>query len=1265
MVKQEWEGKCLFNSFSSQARGVAIFLKHNNPAKIVDQFCDNDGNILAISMIYEEKKILLEVLYGPNQDSPHFYSELAFKKIEDWKPDYSIFAGDYNLVLDPTIDAKNYQHVNNPQAAQALKNQIQNYNLKDIWRELHPDARIFTWQKYNENKQSRLDFFLISPSLLPFVQKAEIIPGFRSDHSGIELEIDFSRFTRGRGFWKFNSSLIKEPSYLELVKDTIKRVVAQYAIIDGDEKFYENASNEILQEFYLSSNPESLPHINLRINPQSFLDVLLMEIRRVTISFSAQKKRERIAVELFLVEAIESLEIKLAAEQDIDNFNRINTELQDKKMELEGIYSFQAQGAFIRARAKYKIEGEKPSRLFCSLEKHNGVQKHIPKLIVEENNVKKELSDQKLIEEEIFKYYRNLFAFKEVDNTTIEEFLTQERALSCPKLSETEKASMENILTTEELTKYLKKTKNNVSPGSSGFTNEFFKFFWLDLKVFITKAINFSYENRSLSVTQRLGIITLIPKGEKDKTFIKNWRPLTLLNSLYKLISGCLAERMKPFLNKIIHSDQKGFVSDRYIGEAVRATYDLMQWAKTNNRTGILLLIDFEKAYDSLSFSFIKKSLNFFNFGSYIINWVEILLQNFSAVVNHCGNISPKMDICTGARQGDPIASYLFIISIEILALRLRSDPNLKGFKINDMVHLLELYADDCTLFLEANDENLKVALDSLEMFFRISGLKISVSKTKAVWFGEGYKNTHKLCPDRILDWDNKFRLLGIDFVNSLEGMENNYNSKLDEIKKIFNCWIHRTLSIYGKIVVIKSLALSKLSHLALVLPDLSKNQIKEVEKLAFNFIWNNKPDKVSREHAKLVEKAGGLGMFDIKSFWQSLKFSWFRRAINTNAFWPCILAAEVENIVGYQLTISDILQFGPKYLEKIGKSFKNKFWKQIFCSVTPFMQGALFCYPEKIFIAPIWDNPNITRNNKAIKKSTYPILSQKVSTMSDFFHPESGVLLSRIEIERRFNFVLEEETYLEFQYIFRIARRILGLNDEYKIKNFLPSQPLLINIANLTKKGCSSYYRILRKKLNLSTTLSERENKWHIELNCVYGVAFWNKVYSLAASIKNDNKMKYLQFQINRNSLFTNYKVSKFKANVSPYCTFCIGAQGENNMHLELISHLFYECVLVKNIWQEIQNWLRTFNIEIPIDKKTIIFGIQDQKMSTIPNYILLCTKYFIWKVKFQTQHPTFSNFLKFLKNKLEDLKNACLYEDKDSKFAPWLVIYNSLLSE
>ena len=240
VVSDEWGGRCIFNSFSSQARGVAIFIKRDNPAKVVDKFCDDEGNILAISIIYEEKKILIEILYGPNQDTPVFYSDLAFKKIQDWNPDFSIFSGDFNVVLNPQKDTKNYLHVNNPHAMQALQNQIQQYNLIDIWRELHPDERKYTWQKYNENKQSRLDYFLISASLLPFVQNASIIPGFCSDHSGIELEIDFSKFVRGRGFWKFNTSLLSDPNYLTLIKKTIKHVVVQYEIIDGNEQFFKN-----------------------------------------------------------------------------------------------------------------------------------------------------------------------------------------------------------------------------------------------------------------------------------------------------------------------------------------------------------------------------------------------------------------------------------------------------------------------------------------------------------------------------------------------------------------------------------------------------------------------------------------------------------------------------------------------------------------------------------------------------------------------------------------------------------------------------------------------------------------------------------------------------------------------------------------------------------------------------------------------------------------------------------------------------------------
>ena len=151
-------------------------------------------------------------------------------------------------------------------------------------------------------------------------------------------------------------------------------------------------------------------------------------------------------------------------------------------------------------------------------------------------------------------------------------------------------------------------------------------------------------------------------------------------------------------------------------------------------------------------------------------------------------------------------------------------------------------------------------------------------------------------------------------------------------------------------------------------------------------------------------------------------------------------------------------------------------------------------------------------------------------------------MLNTREELLAKDNTVISQETLVEIHYIIKNARRNLGLQVDISSEIVLPFQPLLMNIVNLTKTGCSVYYRMLRKKTNLKTTLSARENKWHLELGCTFGVDFWNRTYSLVSKIKFENK--YLQYQINRNSLFTNYRVSKFQRHISPYCRFCLQAQ-------------------------------------------------------------------------------------------------------------------------
>ena len=177
----------------------------------------------------------------------------------------------------------------------------------------------------------------------------------------------------------------------------------------------------------------------------------------------------------------------------------------------------------------------------------------------------------------------------------------------------------------QEATDYMKGCRSDASPGSSGFTGSFFKLFWRNLKWFIIHALNFAYETGNLSLSQKLGVIILLPKPNKDKSLLSNWRPISLLNQVYKILSGILAERLKPTLPDIVNPDQKGFVKGRFIGECIRTTYDIIEYAKKNNKVGLLLAIDFEKAFDSISHSFIIKTINYFGFGYSFIKWINDL----------------------------------------------------------------------------------------------------------------------------------------------------------------------------------------------------------------------------------------------------------------------------------------------------------------------------------------------------------------------------------------------------------------------------------------------------------------------------------------------------------------------------------------------------------------------------------------------------------------------------------------------------------------
>ena len=292
---------------------------------------------------------------------------------------------------------------------------------------------------------------------------------------------------------------------------------------------------------------------------------------------------------------------------------------------------------------------------------------------------------------------------------------------------------------------------------------------------------------------------------------------------------------MKKILDNIINEDQTGFVANRYIGENTRLIYDVMFCAEKYQIPGLLLLIDFEKAFDSVSWTFIKKTLDFFNFGPTFKKWINTFYCNIESCCLINGHCSEWFYIHRGCRQGDPISPYIFILCAEVLASLIRNNKQIKGIQIGKFEYKISQFADDTSLVLDGSESSLSAALQTLTFYAEFSGLHINMEKTKIIWIGANINSDVKLLPHLNLCWDKTFTILGIHFCTNLNNMVKiNYEQKIEEIKKMLMSWSKRILTPLGKITVIKTLALSKINHLILSIPSPDVRMIDKLQSIFF-----------------------------------------------------------------------------------------------------------------------------------------------------------------------------------------------------------------------------------------------------------------------------------------------------------------------------------------------------------------------------------------------------------------------------------------------
>ena len=799
--KNEWGGEAKFCSLNSQSRGVAILFKNSFEYSILNEVKDPKGNFLLLNIKIQDKEITLGAVYGPNTDDPIFFQNLQ-NKIDFMGNDTIILGGDWNVPLDYNMDTVNYRGKNNTKANQEVKSMMQNLDLVDVWREINTHDRKYTWFGPN-NKKSRLDYLLVSTDMQNYIVNADMDFAYKSDHSPVNIEIEFINQERGRGTWKFNNSLLGDQEYVELIKITINEVIGQYRIDDNEN--FENSQ--------------------FSIDAILLWETLKLMIRGKTIRYASFKKRERDTEEKELTCELKSLYDKYSNSDDLE----LQQSIFDAESKLKTLRDKKIQGIITRTKAKWKVEGERSTKYFCNLEKRQFKEKMIPKLIKANGE---EISDLQNIIKEQESFYSNLYnskgtVFNGIHTST---FFDEENPF-ITKLSEEDKNSMNGPLTYEECLKSLKNMNNGKSPGLDGFTAEFYKFFWSDINFFLLKALNKSFLDQCMSISQRQGIIKCIPKEGKSKLLIKNWRPITLLNVDYKLASSCIANRIKEHLDKIISYTQTGFVKGRYIGESSRIINDIIERSEEKEVAGILLMLDFEKAFDSLEWSFIQKSLEFFGFSDYILNCFKTLYSNITAAIENNGHLSTFFPISRGVRQGDPLSPYIFIISIELLSAAIKFDPDIKGVLLENSEYLITQYADDSTLILGDDSKSLQKALHIIALFGQCSGLKTNFDKSQAVWIGAKRGCGEEIRTKENIAWNHqgKFKLLGIQYdLSNSDYYSCNFDTKLSSMQSLLSSWSFRNLSLIGKVTVIKSLAFPIIIQVLTVLPSPSIQILKK-----------------------------------------------------------------------------------------------------------------------------------------------------------------------------------------------------------------------------------------------------------------------------------------------------------------------------------------------------------------------------------------------------------------------------------------------------
>ena len=730
-----------------------------------------------------------------------------------------------------------------------------------------------------------------------------------------------------------------------------------------------------------------------------------------------------------------------------------------------------------------------------------------------------------------------------------------------------------------------------------------------------------------------------IPKGDKPREYIKNWRPISLLNVVYKIGSACIANRLKPVLPSLINDDQTGFMKNRYIGDNVRLIYDIIDHLQRVKKPGLLLCLDFEKAFDSLSWEFMLKVLEAFGCGPDFCKWIKTFYADIKSTVMVNGNVTSWFHVQRGCRQGDPISCYLFIMCVEILAIMIRQDNEIKGVVIGNTENKISQYADDTELTLEGDEKSFTKAIDTIKVFGKVSGLKLNTEKSCAIWLGNKKNSKTVYMPHLHMEWNPlKFKILGIWFTNDLlECVKINFEEKFLEIQMLYKIWLRRQLTPLGRVAVLKSLILSKIIYLWMLLPNPPDSTVNAIQKGFFEFVWGRKNDKIARKTSVKNIVNGGIGIPDVRNYIIALKLMWIRKLNSSQHKWTEIIRLKCNKV---------------KLLDKLGSSLCygnniNMFWCDVFKSYHAVGRKVKLEDAEEIVSEPLFCSNNILIGGSPFFYSEW--LKKNVNTVGHLLN-ENGIFLTHVDFCARYGIVTDFLTYLGCVNAVKRYVSACGLHIANNVVQYQMSKVLRL-ICSVVR-GAKVMYDVLTCDEVLPNCCKKWDEKTSKRVD-------WKIIFKKVHCI-NDVKLKWLQIRILHRILGTNVTTMCMGIDANSDCTFC-------NNERENVQHLFWYCPILQNFWKEFEDAInqKCFHAnKFHLNEHVVIFGC-DKNFGTdkIFDLFLMLAKSYIYKCKMAKELPLFQVFVLILRNRYKTEKYIANVNMKYDVFVRAWMPYTPLL--